>query len=114
MQVLDLLNPVDTMDPAFRPMHHVRIHRQLVLGTLFRHPLGTVLDYPESTNDISQPVGHLIQLDPDHWANPMHNTVYSLGAPNGSTLSTKPVKCSLLLDGNDIQVPCKRIHATCT
>lgn len=112
MQVPDLPSPVDYTSTTLK--HQVRLNRQTVLGTLIRYPLNTTLDYPGTTESVLEPIGHLFQLDPDNWANPMRNIVYSLGAPNGATSSTGSVKCFVLLDIDGAPVPCKRINSTCT
>ena len=58
--------------------HDVRLSNKTHLRTLFHHPLGTILEYPETSR--SGYIGHLFEVSPDAWSNPQMDFAYSQGA----------------------------------
>jgi len=104
-----------TSSPAPSPLptieRDVRLNRKTTLRTLFRYPLGTTIEYPETSSNGS--VGHLFEVAPDEWSNPHLNFAYSQGAPTGRTQTGNYTFCSLLVDDNGEEVPCQEVHATC-
>lgn len=94
--------------------HNVRLNRKTLLSMLYTYELGSYIEYPE-TSELNA-IGHLIQLDPSQWHNPMQNFAYSYGAPSGRTKRGREVLCSLLVDsgGTGAMVPCVEMHFTCT
>jgi hypothetical protein len=101
--------------PALSPLpiieRDVRLNRKTTLHTLFRYPLGTVIEYPETSAKGS--VGHLFEVAPDEWSNPRLSFAYSQGAPTGRTKAGSYTFCPLLVDDNGEEVPCQEVHATC-
>jgi hypothetical protein len=91
--------------------HDVRLSNKTRLRTLFHHPLGTILEYPETSR--SGYIGHLFEVSPDAWSNPRLDFAYSQGAPTGRTKSRDYVWCPLLVDNNGEKVPCQEVHSTC-
>jgi hypothetical protein len=94
--------------------HDVRPTNKTKLMKLYRYPLHTVLEYPETSNTHKSIVGHLFRLDPDDWQVPDLNIVYSRGEPMGRTLSWKEVFFDVMVDGKGDKVPCAESHSTCS
>ena len=94
--------------------HNIRLNRKTLLSKLYTYELGSYVEYPE-TSELDA-IGHLIQLDPSQWQNPMRNFAYSYGSPSGRTKRGHEVSCSLLVDsgGTGARVPCVEMHFTCT
>jgi hypothetical protein len=57
--------------------YDVQLTKKTKLLKLYRHLLRTVLEYPQTSDDDSRPIGHLFLMDPDNWEVPDHNIVYS-------------------------------------
>lgn len=93
--------------------HGVRLTNKTTLSKLYRYPLDTVIEYPE-TSCTQDPVGHLFRMDPDDWQVPDLNIVYSRGEPMGRTLSGKEVFFDVMVDGAGNRVPCMESHSTCS
>jgi hypothetical protein len=105
------LNPPS--QPSSQPTieHDIGLNRKTRLRTLFRHSLGTIVEYPETHH--SGYIGHLFKVSPDDWSNPQLNFAYSQGPPTGLTKSGHHVWCPLLVDNNGEKVPCQEVHSTC-
>jgi hypothetical protein len=103
-----------TATPGLLPTmeRNVRLNRKTTLSTLFRYPLGTTIEYPET--GAKESVGHLFEVAQDGWSNPRLYFAYSQGAPSGRTKTGSYVFSSLLVDDNGEKVPCQEVHATCT
>ncbi|KAJ7937744.1 hypothetical protein B0H13DRAFT_2302571 [Mycena leptocephala] len=80
---------------------------------MYRYPLGTILEYPETSKSPKHPIGHLSKMDPDDWQVPDLNIVYSRGAPTGRTLGGKEVFFDVMVDTSGQRVPCTESHSTC-
>ena len=102
-------SPAENLSPSIT--HNVRLNRKTTLCSLLHHPLGAIVEYPETST--AGPIGHLFEVSPDNWSNPRLNFAYSQGAPTGRTKSGDHVWCSLLVDGNGEKVPCLESHSTC-
>jgi hypothetical protein len=48
--------------------YNVSLNRKTTLNTLYRYPLGAVVEYPETSSEGC--VGHLFDVLPDDWLNP--------------------------------------------
>ncbi|KAJ7764293.1 hypothetical protein B0H16DRAFT_1799720 [Mycena metata] len=90
---------------------NVQLNQKTRLSKLYRYPLNTVVEYPETGT--SKPVGHLFRLDPDDWQAPELNIAYSKGHPGGQTRPNSPVFVSVLVDSSGTEVPCISTHSTC-
>ncbi|KAJ7830070.1 hypothetical protein B0H14DRAFT_3715963 [Mycena olivaceomarginata] len=93
--------------------HNVRLTKKTTLSKLYRHPLGTVLEYPETSHTESHPVGHLFEMDPQDWKVPDLNIAYSRGSPRGRTLMGREVFFKVMVDREGNEVPCTESHSTC-
>lgn len=89
--------------------YNVQINRKTVLDKLYVYPsFNSPLDYPETSTEAN--TGHPPTADPNEWLNPARNVVYSLGHPCGMS---GIVHCPLLVDNNDVKVPCRVLYSTC-
>lgn len=91
--------------------HNVYLNCKTTLTTLYTHPLGTCLEYPETLANSS--VGHLFKMDPDNWSNPTISFVYSLGRPCRRSKLGADVSCCLIVNKDNQNVPCFERHVTC-
>jgi hypothetical protein len=91
--------------------HSIFLNRKTTLKTLYRYPLGAVVEYPETSVEGS--VGHLFEVSLDDWSNPRMNFVYSQGEPSGRTKRGSTIWCELLVDSDGTKVPCQEVHSTC-
>ncbi|KAF7354586.1 hypothetical protein MSAN_01371900 [Mycena sanguinolenta] len=92
--------------------YNVRITRETTVDVLYTYPVGAVIEYPETS--LTGSIGHLFEIDPSDWSNPVLNVAYSRGAPSGQTPPGKEVYTEILLDSiTNKKVPCIRAHTTC-
>src|ERR1700720_3769269 len=75
--------PVSNLLPTIK--HDVHLNHKTILRSLFHYPLGTSVEYPETS--IKGSVGHLFEVLPDDWSSPRLNFAYSQGVPTGQTQS---------------------------
>ncbi|KAJ7838385.1 hypothetical protein B0H14DRAFT_3700171 [Mycena olivaceomarginata] len=93
--------------------HNVRLTKKTTLSKLYRHPLGTVLEYPETSHTESHPVVHLFEMDPQDWKVPDLNIAYSRGSPRGRTLIGREVFFKVMVDREGNEVLCTESYSTC-
>jgi len=62
-----------------------RLTRQAYVHAVIEHPLGAVVQYPETGSEIGYGVAHIfpIDLEARSFINPRSNMQYSLGDPQG-------------------------------
>ncbi|KAF7328240.1 hypothetical protein MVEN_02563900 [Mycena venus] len=92
-------------DQAILEEHNVCLTEKTTLSKLYRYPLHTILEYPETSSTHQSTIGHLFRMDPDEWQVPDLNIVYSRGEPMGRTLSGKEVFFDVMVDGEGNKVP---------
>ncbi|KAJ7638020.1 hypothetical protein DFH06DRAFT_1002115 [Mycena polygramma] len=98
--------------PADRTVEHdVQIGVNSRVSVLYRYRPGVDVEYP--TSGIDAPVGHLIPVDPAQAELPWVDFAYSRGAPMGGVEAKHFSFSPLLVDANNVPVPCKKSHATC-
>ncbi|KAJ6467409.1 hypothetical protein C8R45DRAFT_938748 [Mycena sanguinolenta] len=92
--------------------HNIRITRETTLDVLYTYPVGAVVEYPEASS--TGYIGHLFQIDPSKWSNPVLDVAYSRGTPSGQTPPEKAVYTKILRSSiTNKAVPCIRSHTTC-
>lgn len=106
-----ITSSLSSADSFVNIRHNVSLNRKTTLKTLFHYPLGTVVEYPETSADSA--IGHLFDVSPDDWSNPRLDFIYSQGKPAGRTKQGNHIFCELLVDGNGVKVPCRELHFTC-
>ena len=84
--------------------HNIKINRTTSVSKLFRYPLDTIIEYPETS--VNGAIGHLFDISPDNWLNPRLNFAYSQGKPSGRTKRGHEVYCDVLVNEDGVQVPC--------
>lgn len=62
---------------------------------LVDHPIGAVLEFPETGSDMGIAIGHRFRVSTPDFVNPKNNILYSLG---GKRSIHRGVRCFLLLD----------------
>ena len=92
--------------------HNIKINRTTSVSKLFRYPLGTIIEYAETS--VNGAIGHLFKVSPDNWLNPRLNFAYSQGKPSGRTKRGHHVYCDVLVNEDGVQVPCRESHFTCS
>ena len=106
--------------PAARPfteeelsMEMHIINRQLQANALVDHPLGAVVEYPES-NSATSVIAHRFAINPQQLSDhhPKSNVQYSMGGFHGAE---NDVYCGkLLCDNNDRAVYCQKVKTSCS
>lgn len=108
-------NPTNPSHSIPETQLHIRrnviLNRKTQLHTLYYHPYGSLIEYPETTADINRAVGHIFTLNPKEWLRPQLNFAYSLGDPKG--MAKDEASVSVLLDDTGQMVPCRVRHSTC-
>lgn len=95
---------------------NVKLNRQTILSKLYTYDdVHSYIEYPQTSVDTSDAVGHLFRRDPENWLNPARDFAYSLGRPSGinRTYKGQPIVCALLVDEDKKLVPCVETHSTC-
>ncbi|KIJ46778.1 hypothetical protein M422DRAFT_249509 [Sphaerobolus stellatus SS14] len=75
-----------------------KINRQSSVKAIYEWPLGTTLEYPQSSQNDTDAIGHRFVIDPKNGlqdGHPKHNFQYSLGGIHGTTYGQQ---CRLLVD----------------
>ncbi|KAJ7059864.1 hypothetical protein C8F01DRAFT_1253960 [Mycena amicta] len=89
--------------------YKVAISSRTTLSVLYEHPIGAVVEYPETSASPNEPVGHLFHMDLKNWSCPSLDIAYSRGEPNGQSKQD----CDLLLDRAGNRVRCIMKSSTC-
>ncbi|KAJ8457091.1 hypothetical protein ONZ45_g18455 [Pleurotus djamor] len=86
------------------------VNRQMRLTAIVEHPVGVVVEYPETGGNPNEVIGHLFHVDPLH-PHPKADFQYSLGdAHNAHT----DVHCGLLVNDDDGNPAfCTRLRTSC-
>ncbi|KAJ6505572.1 hypothetical protein C8R45DRAFT_1091275 [Mycena sanguinolenta] len=110
------VQPVITQPPGREvhrtTAHNIRITRETTLDVLYTYPVGAVVEYPETSS--TGYIGHLFQIDPSKWLNPVLDVAYSRRTPSGQTPPEKAVYAKILRSSTTNEaVPCIRSHTTC-
>ncbi|KAH7917224.1 hypothetical protein BV22DRAFT_1026787 [Leucogyrophana mollusca] len=87
--------------------------KKTLLDVLYHYSRGVLIEYPETTLTPTGSVGHLFEMDPEDWFNPVSMFAYSQGSPRGGTNKGAWVTCEVLKDENGELVPCREVHSTC-
>ncbi|EJD42614.1 hypothetical protein AURDEDRAFT_168425 [Auricularia subglabra TFB-10046 SS5] len=83
--------------------------RQLRCAGIVEHPLGAVVEYPETGSVVGESIAHRFPIDPSSDYRPQGNFQYSLS--NERHGSTKEVECLLLVEGQSVK--CKSVEYGC-
>lgn len=87
-----------------------RINRKTQLVALVEHPLGAIVEYPQTGSKAKESVGHRFTIDPDNFVHPKGSFQYSLGDNHGGRSN---VFCKLLVDDRGQLVSCKNLQTSC-
>ena len=74
------------------------------------HPLGAIVEYPETGSKPSEAVAHIFSVDPEKFDHPKASFQYSLGDNHGGHSG---VYCGLLLDRSNNVVLCNKLRTSC-
>ncbi|KAF7969562.1 hypothetical protein HWV62_26919 [Athelia sp. TMB] len=80
------------------------------VNALIDHPLGAIVEYPETGAHPDERVAHRFQVDPVKFRHPKADFQYSLGDKHGGH---KDVHCFLLWDTNGNDVLCDHVQTSC-
>lgn len=90
-----------------------RVTRQSHIDGIVDHPIGAVLEFPETGDRMGMAIGHRFKLDlkyPHQIVNPKDNVQYSLGGIHGQN----DVKCLFLRDQRTGDgIPCTQTRLRC-
>ena len=84
------------------------------MDAMIKHPLGALVEYPETGASTGQSVMHIFHIDPAVFVDPKSDFQYSLGAMGGTHGGLNDVCCDLLRDSEGKPVCCKRVKTSCT
>ncbi|KAG2125773.1 uncharacterized protein EDB93DRAFT_1243973 [Suillus bovinus] len=101
-----------TADEISRNAH--RVNRQTTVDAIVEHPLGAIVEYPETGSVMGQAVAHIFSISANYitheFDNPKASFQYSFGDGHGGR---KNVLCHLLQDSTDGKpVKCNRISTS--
>jgi hypothetical protein len=102
-----------TADEISRNAH--RVNRQTTVNAIVEHPLGAIVEYPETGSVMGQAIAHIFSISTNYitheFDNPKASFQYSFGDGHGGR---KNVLCHLLRDSIDGKpVKCNRISTSC-
>lgn len=86
------------------------VTRQSNICSIVDHPVGALVEFPQSGDQMDMAIGHRFQINPPNFVSPKNNIQYALGSPS----SHSNVTCLLLHDktaGEPIQ--CKQTKLKC-
>jgi len=92
--------------------HLHRINRQLTVDAFVDHPVGAIVEYPQTGLQETSVVAHRFSVDPNNFYHPKTNIQYSLGGTHGAELD---VFCGhLLCDETGTSVACHKLKTKCS
>lgn len=81
--ILDYISPKATLyTPEEVAEKKNQLTRQSKIAGIVDHPMGAIVEFPESGDQMDMAIAHRFQIDPEHFINPQHNIQYSLGNPS--------------------------------
>lgn len=88
-----------------------RLTRKSYVNAIVHHPVGAVIEYPQSGSRDDEAVAHVWSANPENPGNPRSNVQYSLGDSEGQH---PDIVCHLLVD-NETQAPvkCRQVKVKC-
>jgi len=89
------------------------LNRKAYVDALLDHPLGVVVEFPQSGYAPTRAVAHRFAVNPDHPVNPRANIQYSLGGTTAVKGSCPHGNCYLFSSAMGTPVPCKVSHVGC-
>lgn len=99
-----------TLDELHDHIPGSRLNRQASVNGIVDHPLGAIVEYPETGAQLGECIAHRFAVDPHNFLNPKENLQYSLGDEHGGH---KAAQCFLLADRNGKPVLCSHLHTSC-
>ncbi|KAJ8468567.1 hypothetical protein ONZ45_g17202 [Pleurotus djamor] len=85
------------------------VNRQTTLTAIVEHPVGAIVEYPQTGDGPEEIIGHLFHVEPFH-PHPKGDFQYSLGGSHGG----KPnVKCGLLRNEDETPAFCTYLRTEC-
>ncbi|KAF9231054.1 hypothetical protein BU15DRAFT_29339, partial [Melanogaster broomeanus] len=100
--------PARPFTPDELTNHVHKINRNQSVDAIIEHPLGAIVEYPQTGVFPGQAIAHVFTIDPLSFENPKSNFQYSMGG-NGGRLSC----CGLLRDDSGEPVICNRLKSSC-
>ncbi|KAF8547225.1 hypothetical protein OG21DRAFT_1425234 [Imleria badia] len=101
-----------TADERMRQLN--KVNRKVMVDAIVEHPLGALIEYPETGAITKQNVAHIFRIDPAVFVRPESEFQYSLGLLGGGTRGgLANVFCELLHDNMGNPVRCKRVKTSC-
>lgn len=86
------------------------LNRKSRVDAIIVHPLGAIVEYPETGSHHNERVAHRFLVDPANFYHPKADFQYSLGDKHGGH---KNVHCYLLRDKNGDAVLCDQVQTSC-
>jgi hypothetical protein len=87
------------------------VTRQSFASSRIQHPVGAVVEFPESGAYKGHSIAHIFSVDPNDVIDPKRNIQYSLGGKKGGSSS---VNCLLLHNVQDnAPARCRQVKLTC-
>ncbi|KAJ3871376.1 hypothetical protein F5051DRAFT_204686 [Lentinula edodes] len=77
--------PVNESMPRHRIHTNYKMSCKTTLSAVYQYPIDTILEYPETGATLEEVVGHLFQIQPNHWISPERDFTYSRGEPRGNS-----------------------------
>jgi len=90
-----------------------RVTRQTRASAIVNHPLGSIVEYPETGADTNKSVAHVFAVDPGHFVHPKLNFQYSLGDSQGIRKNVGCKSDFLVDDNTGLPATCKVESISC-
>jgi hypothetical protein len=90
-----------------------RVTRQTRASAIVKHPLGSIVEYPETGADTNKSVTHVFAVDPGNLVHPKLNFQYSLGDSQGIRKNVGCKSDFLVDDNTGLPATCKVESISC-
>ena len=89
-----------------------KVTREAIADRIVEHPLGAIVEYPETGDSLGVAIAHIfnVDMDPERFIHPRLNFQYSLGDGHGGRDN---VTCRLLKSRSGGPVLCKKLRTSC-
>lgn len=96
-----------------RQLGHHRFTRKSIAHAFVEHPVGAIIEYPQTGGAPDQSIAHIFSVDPNTFHSSQHPKAsfqYSLGDGHGGHVVSG---CFMLRDAQGRPVPCANLKTSC-
>ena len=89
------------------------VTRQTRASAIVNHPVGSIVEYPETGQDAKDTIAHIFSIDPTNFTHPKANFQYSLGDSHGGRRNVECKSDFLVDDVTGLATKCKVDKFSC-